>query len=181
MHRSAFSLLSACMLTLGSLAEAAPQLFASQNTRCPSTPLGFPGHPGNPFLLAISLPLQAASSWIQGWLAIAFGGLMKQRLLAGSLAIDVDKIRTQGVGELLSRVLESEAVENLALGGGTQTILAILELAVAAYVLTLGAAPLLCLSPLQLLDDPGHHLGSDCDRCLYDHAPEGGPRVPVDQ
>ena len=97
-------------------------------------------------LLAISLPLQAASSWIQGWLAIAFGGLMKQRLLAGSLAIDVDKIRTQGVGELLSRVLESEAVENLALGGGTQTILAILELIVAAYVLTLGAAPMLCLS-----------------------------------
>ncbi len=96
-------------------------------------------------LLAISLPLQAISSWNQGWLSIAFGGLMKQRLLAGSLAIDVDKIRTQGVGQLLSRVLESEALENLALGGGTQAILALFELAVAAYVLTLGAAPLLCL------------------------------------
>lgn len=97
-------------------------------------------------LLALSLPLQAAAAWIQGWLAIAFGGLMKQRLLAGSLAIDVDKIRVQGVGELLSRVLESEAVENLALGGGAQTILAIFELLVAAGVLALGAAPLLCLS-----------------------------------
>ena len=97
-------------------------------------------------LLALSLPLQAMSSWQQGWLSIAFGGFLKQRLLAGSLAIDIDRIRTQGIGQLLSRVLESEALENLALGGGTQALLALLELLLAAGILSLGAAPVLCLS-----------------------------------
>jgi ATP-binding cassette subfamily B protein len=96
-------------------------------------------------LLAILIPLEACASWWQGWLAISFGGLLKQRLLAGSLEIDTDKIRHQGVGQLLSRVLESETLENLSLTGGAAAVLSLVELSLAAVVLAMGAAAAITL------------------------------------
>jgi ATP-binding cassette subfamily B protein len=90
-------------------------------------------------LLGILIPLEALASWWQGWLAISFGGLLKQRLLAGSLEIDADKIRHQGVGQLLSRVLESESLEALSLSGGTAAVFAGVELILAAVVMAMGA------------------------------------------
>jgi ATP-binding cassette, subfamily B, bacterial len=93
-------------------------------------------------LLAIGLPLESFTAWWQGWLSLAFGGLLKQRLLAGSLEIDSDKIRQQGIGQLLSRVLESDSLESLSLTGGAAAILSIVELAGAAVILALGAMPL---------------------------------------
>ncbi len=92
-------------------------------------------------LLAILILLEALAGWWQGWLAIAFGGHLKQRLLAGSLEIDTDRIRHQGVGQLLSRVLESEALENTALTGGAAAVLSTIELAAAALVMSLGSVP----------------------------------------
>ena len=47
MNRSAFSVLSAWALTLGGTAEAAPQLFASQNNRRTSTSLDLIVQPGS--------------------------------------------------------------------------------------------------------------------------------------
>ena len=92
-------------------------------------------------LLAASIPLDVYADWQQAWLATAFGGLLKQRLLASSLAIDSDKIRTQGVGELLSKVLESEALESLSVSGGTTAILAVVELAISGAVILAGSQP----------------------------------------
>lgn len=94
-------------------------------------------------LLAISIPLFAYSGFGMGWLVIAFGGMLKQRLLAGTLAIHIDRIAKQGVGRLLSHAIEAEVLEHSMLGGGSQTLLAFFELAVALFVLTLGAAPVL--------------------------------------
>src|SRR5262249_27598320 len=90
--------------------------------------------------------LEAWASWLQGWLAISFGGLLKQRLLAGSLEMDTDQIRHQGVGQLLSRVLESESLEALSLTGGAATVLSAVELTLAAVVLAIGAAREVTLS-----------------------------------
>ena len=90
-------------------------------------------------LLGILIPLEALASWWQGWLSISFGGLLKQRLLAGSLEIDADKIRHQGVGQLLSRVLESESLEALSLSGGTAAVFSAVELILAAVVMSMGA------------------------------------------
>jgi len=92
-------------------------------------------------LLAASIPLDVYADWQQAWLATAFGGLLKQRLLASSLAIDSDKIRTQGVGELLSKVFESEALESLSLSGGTTAILAVVELGISGAVILAGSQP----------------------------------------
>jgi len=72
-------------------------------------------------------------------LAIGAGGLLKQRLLYGALQLEPEEIRHQGAGQLLGCVIESEAVESLALSGGLLGLMAGIELVMAAGVLGLGA------------------------------------------
>jgi ATP-binding cassette subfamily B protein len=106
------------------------------------------GHVDSAWLAAWTLalftliPLQLAALWIQGRLAIVVGTLLKQRLLAGALQLQPEEIRKEGAGQLLGRVIESEAVGSLAIGGGFMALLATLELLLAGGVLVL-AAPLL--------------------------------------
>lgn len=88
------------------------------------------------------VPLQLAALWLQGRVAISVGALLKQRLLAGAFALESEDVRREGAGHLLGRVIEAEAVESLALGGGFMALLAVLELVVAASVLAV-ASPLL--------------------------------------
>jgi ATP-binding cassette subfamily B protein len=91
-------------------------------------------------LLLLSLvPIRLLITWLQGRIAIAAGGKLKQRLFFGALRLEPDSIRHQGAGQLLGRVIESEAVEALALSGGFLGLVAIIELAIAAFVLAAGA------------------------------------------
>jgi ATP-binding cassette, subfamily B, bacterial len=90
-------------------------------------------------LLATAVPLRALSVAWQGRLGARVGVLLKRRLLDGALRLRPDEIRHQGAGQLLGRVVESEAVETLALSGGFAAVLAALELAAAAAVLAVGA------------------------------------------
>ena len=88
------------------------------------------------------VPLQLAALWLQGRVAISVGALLKQRLLTGAFSLEPEEVRREGAGHLLGRVIEAEAVESLALGGGFMALLAALELLVAACVLAV-ASPLL--------------------------------------
>jgi len=97
-------------------------------------------------LLALNIALEASVTWWQGWVSVGLGGLLKQRLLAGSLEIDSDRIRHQGVGQLLSRVLESDILESLGLAGGIAAVLACVEVVAAAVVMSFGAAAAWTLS-----------------------------------
>jgi len=90
-------------------------------------------------VLLTTVPLRAAETWLQGAIAIRAGRVLKQKLLEGALRLDPDEIRHQGAGQLLGRVLDSQAVEALALGGGITSLVALVELALAAVVLALGA------------------------------------------
>ena len=90
-------------------------------------------------LLLTLVPLRVLITWLQGLLAIGTGARMKQRLFSGALKLDPDSIRHQGAGQLLGRVLESEAVEALALSGGFLALVALIELAASVVVLSLGA------------------------------------------
>jgi ATP-binding cassette subfamily B protein len=90
-------------------------------------------------LLLTLVPLRLLVTWSQGWFAIGAGGLLKRRLLAGALRLAPEEIRQQGAGQLLGRVIESEAVEALALSGGVRGLMACLELGMAAIVLSAGA------------------------------------------
>jgi ATP-binding cassette subfamily B protein len=90
-------------------------------------------------LLLTLVPLRVLITRLQGWVAIGAGALLKQRLFLGSLRLEPDSIRHQGAGQLLGRVLESEAVEALALSGGLLALVAIIEIVVAIFVLSAGA------------------------------------------
>jgi ATP-binding cassette, subfamily B, bacterial len=94
-------------------------------------------------LLLTLVPLRVLITRLQGWVAIGAGALLKQRLFFGSLRLDPDSIRHQGAGQLLGRVLESEAVEALALSGGFLALVALIEIVVAIFVLAAGAGGLL--------------------------------------
>ena len=60
-------------------------------------------------------------------------------MLAGTLRTDPDEIRHQGIGHLVGRVLESEAVESLAQSGGILAVVAVIDLGIAATALGFGA------------------------------------------
>ena len=90
-------------------------------------------------LLVSMVPLHLCGAWLQGSFAIKVGTLLKQRLLSGALAMDVDAIRQQGSGKLLGQVIESQAFDSLILAGGLGALFALLELALAGWILALGA------------------------------------------
>jgi ATP-binding cassette subfamily B protein len=90
-------------------------------------------------ILLCSIPLLMLSTWCQGKLAIGIGALLRRRLLAGALALPPQALRRDGIGRLLGRTIEADSLERLALSGGFLSVLALLELALAAPVLASGA------------------------------------------
>ena len=60
-------------------------------------------------LLLTLVPCRLLATWSQGRLAIGAGGLLKQWLLSGALRLDPEETRHQGAGQLLGRVIESDA------------------------------------------------------------------------
>ena len=90
-------------------------------------------------LLASIIPLRAIQSWQTGVTALRVGAIVKSRLLAGALALEPDELRTRGIGRLLALVIESQAVESLAISTGFASVAAIIDLALAGWVLGRGA------------------------------------------
>ncbi len=86
-------------------------------------------------LLLTLIPFRVATTWLQGLLAIGVGGVLKRRLLLGAMRLGPEEMRHGGIGTFLGQVLEAEAVESLALSGGIAGLLAMIELAVSAFVL----------------------------------------------
>jgi len=100
-------------------------------------------------ILLTIVPIRMIATWSQGLLATGAGSLLKQCLLRGALNLGAEEIRHQGTGEIMGRVFESEAVESLALGGGFVSLFAAIELLLAVWVLSQGAAG--WLHPLLLI------------------------------
>jgi ATP-binding cassette, subfamily B, bacterial len=91
-------------------------------------------------LLVMSMiPWRIAGAWFAAIFALDTGRILKSRLLAGALRMDTETIKQQGVGHLLGRVMESQALESLALTGGVAVLVAIMELAFAGWILMQGA------------------------------------------
>jgi ATP-binding cassette, subfamily B, bacterial len=86
-------------------------------------------------LLLSTIPVQIIVGDAQSELSMSAGALFKQRLIQGALKLDPEEIRHQGMGQFLNRVMESEAVEMLALGGGFTALLSFIELGLAFVVL----------------------------------------------
>ncbi|HEX8174235.1 MAG TPA: ABC transporter ATP-binding protein [Pyrinomonadaceae bacterium] len=90
-------------------------------------------------LIITIIPFRLLYSWSAALFSVAAGGLLKQRLLYGALRMNPEEMRHEGVGHLLSRVFEGEAVESLALFGGFLSLVSVIELMLGAVVLGLGA------------------------------------------
>jgi ATP-binding cassette subfamily B protein len=92
-------------------------------------------------LMGLTLvPLQAAMTWAQGSLAMQLSALMRRQLLAGALALPVDESRRGGIGEFVGRTFESAGMEQLVLTGGFASLLAVVDLVLAASVMVTGPA-----------------------------------------
>ena len=86
-------------------------------------------------------PSGSPSSCAAGRLAIDAGAVLRERILHGLLRLDTEPLRAAGIGQLMGRVADVEAVESLALGGGLTAAVGMFELATGLCVLALGAAP----------------------------------------
>ncbi|WP_438019888.1 ABC transporter ATP-binding protein [Sorangium sp. So ce315] len=89
-------------------------------------------------LLLTVIPFRLLATWFSGLFAIDAATLLRQRLLAGAMQLDPNEIRRRGAGGLLGTVLEADAVESLALGGGLVSLVAVVELLMAGAVLWAG-------------------------------------------
>ncbi len=89
-------------------------------------------------LLFTGIPLQLLITHAQGQLATGLSSIFKARLLYGTLKLQPDEIRHQGLGQFLGRILETDAIELLALGGGLSAIVSLTQLLIAVGVLATG-------------------------------------------
>ena len=89
-------------------------------------------------LVSALVAARLASSWTAGRLAIDVGETLRGRLLEGILALDAETVRSEGIGQLLGRVVDTEALEALALGGGLVAAAGLFELLTGVVILTLG-------------------------------------------
>lgn len=87
-----------------------------------------------------AVPLQAALAWTQGTLALDLSALLRRRLLAGALSLPVDEARRGGIGEYVGRTFESAGMEQMVLAGSFTSLLAVVDLMLAASVTLSGPA-----------------------------------------
>jgi ATP-binding cassette, subfamily B, bacterial len=90
-------------------------------------------------LLITIIPFRLVGAWSHGQLITGIGSLLKQRIMYGILRLAPEEIRHQGIGQLIGRAFELEAVEAFVAHGGLLGLVAGIELAVAAIVLSNGA------------------------------------------
>ena len=91
-------------------------------------------------LMITLIPWRLLGGWFEAGFALDTGRLLKSRLLAGALAMAPDSVKRHGVGHLISRVMESQALESLALNGGIAVVVSVMELGFAGWILARGAA-----------------------------------------
>jgi ATP-binding cassette subfamily B protein len=78
-------------------------------------------------LLLTLVPLQLAVGWWQGLFGLGVVGLLKRRLLYGTLKLEPEEMRRQGVGQQIGRVVESEVLASATLHGGAYAFIALVD------------------------------------------------------
>lgn len=85
-------------------------------------------------LLACIIPFRLLSSAAGGFLALEFNASLRRHLLKGTLQLDPDELRSLGTGGFIGRAFEVDALQQLALAGGLQSLLSVVEI-VSAFVI----------------------------------------------
>lgn len=89
-------------------------------------------------ILLTGIPFQILRTWVGMLLSVRLGTLFKQRMLYGIVRLSAEDIRHQGIGQFLGRVMESEALDSMILGGGFTIIIAVTDLFIAGWILSKG-------------------------------------------
>jgi len=117
-------------------------------------------------LVALLAAVRLGSSRAAGRLAIDAGAVLRERILHGLLRLDTEPLRAAGIGRLMGRVADVEAVESLALGGGLTAAVGIFELVTGLCVLALGVAPVGVLAFVAIWGSLGAALAVRVQRAL---------------
>ena len=125
-------------------------LWATIGTRAVAASSDRDGGAGWISLIALLAAVRLASSRAAGRLAIDAGAVLRERILHGLLRLDTEPLRAAGIGRLMGRVADVEAVESLALGGGLTAAVGIFELVTGLCVLAVGMAPVRQLALAEL-------------------------------
>ena len=89
--------------------------------------------------LCTLIPIRMLVSYAGGLFSARAGAFLKRRLLFGALRLEPDEIRHLGMGQLLGQAMEVETVEQMAVTGGFLAVTALIQLAISAGVIGLGA------------------------------------------
>jgi ATP-binding cassette subfamily B protein len=90
-------------------------------------------------VLLTLIPLRMLATHAGELLSVRAGAWFKRRLLYAALRLEPEEIRHQGAGQLLGRVMDSEALEQMAITGGLLGVTALVELTLSMPVLAGGA------------------------------------------
>jgi ATP-binding cassette, subfamily B, bacterial len=85
------------------------------------------------------IPLRLMAGMINANITVDVASALKHRLMSGSLLVDHLDMRKKGIGQLMARVMESQALEQAAIGGSLTAVVAVVETVVAGWVLHQGA------------------------------------------
>lgn len=99
-------------------------------------------------ILFSAVPFEIFHIWLESLLALGSGSLFKKRLLFGAMKLEPEEIRSQGAGQFLGRIMESEALDSMALESGFVCLNALLQLFISLWVLSMGSGGLLHTLPL---------------------------------
>ncbi len=99
-------------------------------------------------ILFTEIPFHILGAWVETLLSVGVGSLFKKRLLYGTMRLEPEEIRHQGSGQFLSRIMESEALDAMVLASGFAAVLAVIDIFIAAAVLSKGLGGWLHTIPL---------------------------------
>ena len=85
-----------------------------------------------------SVPLSLFANWAQINITLNLSRLARTRLLRGILNLHPSAIRHLGAGQFLERVMQTEALQALLVGGGFGIITALVQIGTALVILRLG-------------------------------------------
>ncbi len=94
-------------------------------------------------LLVTAVPFHIALKQIGRRFSVDFANGCRKRFLFGLLSLSPDEIRRRGAGGFMNRLMETEALETYAIGGGIAAVTACVELITAVFVLFAGVSGIL--------------------------------------
>jgi ATP-binding cassette, subfamily B, bacterial len=86
-------------------------------------------------LLLTLIPVHMLAMWEQSKAAVSGAAVVMQLLLEGAFKLRPEEVKGAGVGQLLARVLDSEALQSLAMNGGLLALVAMIELIASTAIL----------------------------------------------